>query len=533
MRIALAQMNSYLGDFTGNVNKIVEMAENARDKRCDLVIFPELNLLGYHPCDLMERPAVIERQREAVSDLLKKLPSDIHCLIGAASSNPDKGKPYFNSALLIQNKKILGTFSKELLPVYDVFDDSRHFSSGDIKSNTFEIKGKKFQLLICEDMWGWDPLHEHNPILDIAPENIDYVVNMSASPFTLDKRNLRLIHARSTSKHLQAPLVYVNMVGAQDELIYDGGSFAIQADGSLLSQSAYFVEDLNVVDYEKSEGGLRQVPSDNTTHLYQALVLGIRDFIRKVGFQKAHLGLSGGIDSAVVACLVADAIGPQNLTTIAMPSEFNSRESEKLAEQLATNLGCQNYVLPIQDSYQSLVESYEKCFGKKEFSLVHENFQARLRGVFLMGFSNENSSLLISTGNKSEYATGFSTLYGDMCGGLSPIGDLLKSQVYEIANYYNREHELIPQGIITRPPSAELKPDQQDSDSLPAYDLLDASVESLVSKKQKAKNETDEWVLQKLYFSEFKRWQSPPILKVSDHAFGQGRRMPIAHKALY
>ncbi len=533
MRIALAQMNSYLGDFSGNVQRIVEMAEEAVEKRADLVVFPELNLLGYHPCDLMERPTVIERQQQAVDELLQRLPKNIHCLVGAATANPEKGKPYLNSALLIHDQKILGTFSKELLPVYDVFDDSRHFSPGQVKDNHFEINGKKIQLLICEDMWGWDPLHESNPILDMTPGSVDFVINMSASPFTLDKREQRLSHAQSTAHHLKAPVVYVNMAGAQDELIYDGGSFAISKTGERLAQSAYFVEDLNIIDYSTGEGGFREVPQDNTTHLYQALVLGIRDFIRKVGFRKAHIGLSGGIDSAVVACLVADAIGPQNLTAIAMPTEFNSEQSTSLAKTLAQNLGCQFHVLPIQDSYQSLVSSYEKCFGKKEFSLVHENFQARLRGVFLMGFSNEHGSLLISTGNKSEYATGFSTLYGDMCGGLAPVGDLLKSQVYELANYYNREHEVIPTEIITRPPSAELKPGQQDSDSLPDYDLLDASVESLVSQKQKANSETDEWVLQKLFRSEFKRWQSPPILKVSDHAFGQGRRMPIAHKALY
>ncbi len=533
MRIALAQMNSYLGDFTGNVEKIVEMAENAVEKRCDLIVFPELNLLGYHPSDLMERPSVIERQQEAIDQLLMKLPENVHCLIGAATSNPNKGKPYFNSALLIQNGKIVNIFSKELLPVYDVFDDSRHFSPGQLKNNIFEIKGQSIQLLICEDMWGWDPLHESNPILQIEPDTVDFVVNMSASPFTLEKRYQRLKHARSTSQHLKAPLVYVNMVGAQDELIYDGGSFAIDEKGGVVAESAYFIEDLNVIDFSSNEGGFRKKPDGNTAHLYQALVTGVRDFIRKVGFTKSHIGLSGGIDSAVVACLVADAIGPQNLTAIAMPSEFNDVKSANLAAELAKNLGCTFYTLPIQESYLSLVDSYEKCFGKKEFSLVHENFQARLRAIFLMGFSNEHSSLLMSTGNKSEFATGFSTLYGDMCGGLAPIGDLLKNQVYEIAKYYNREHEIIPKEIITRYPSAELRPDQKDSDSLPDYDSLDQSVETLVSKKKKAESETDEWVLQKLYASEFKRWQSPPILKVSDHAFGQGRRMPIAHKAHY
>lgn len=533
MRIALAQMNSYLGDFSGNLEKIVELAGDAADKHCRLIVFPELNLLGYHPFDLMERPGVIDKQQQAIEKLLQELPTDIYCLVGAVTKNTGRGKPYFNSALLIHNKKIEKIFSKELLPVYDVFDDSRHFSPGKVLDNKFEIDGKKIQLLICEDMWGWDSLHEHNPILDIEPGSVDYVVNMSASPFTLEKRKQRLVHARATTQHVQAPLVYVNMVGAQDELIYDGGSFAIDEEGQLMAQNAYFIEDLNIVDYDQKVGGLREAAIDNTTHLYQALVLGIRDFVSKIGFEKAHIGLSGGIDSAVVACLVADAIGPQNLTTIALPSQFNSERSLSLAKELAKNIGCQFFQLPIESSYHSVVSSYENCFGKKSFSLVHENFQARLRGLFLMGYCNEHGSLLVSTGNKSEYATGYSTLYGDMCGGLAPIADLLKSQVYELAQYYNRQQEIIPIEIITRAPSAELKPDQKDSDTLPEYDLLDRAVETLVSQKQKAQSETEEWVLEKLYASEFKRWQSPPILKVSDHAFGQGRRMPIAHKARY
>ncbi len=533
MRIALGQMNSFLGDFSGNLKKIVEMAEEAAEKRCDLIVFPELNIFGYHPCDLLERPGVIEMQMQAIDELLEKLPDSIHCLVGAVTHNKGRGKKYFNSALLIHNGSILQEFGKQLLPVYDVFDDSRHFSPGTLTDNHFKIAGQTVQLLICEDMWGWDSLHETNPIVDIPPQSRDIVVNMSASPFTGEKRGQRLHHARQTAKQLSAPLVYVNMVGAQDELIYDGGSFAITAEGEVVAQSAYFVEDLNVIDLPKETGGLRKTPQEDIEHLHQSLVLGIRDFVRKTGFKKVHLGSSGGIDSAVVAALAADAIGPQNLTSIAMPTQFNSPRSLSLAEALATNLGCSFFNLPIEKSFQALVKNYESTFGDKEFSLLHENMQARLRGLFLMGFANEHNSLLLSTGNKSEYATGYSTLYGDMCGGLAPIGDLLKSQVYALAKHYNKEQELIPDEIITRPPSAELNVDQKDSDSLPDYNILDKSVEDLVGRQQKAQTEVDSWVLEKLYVSEFKRWQMPPILKVSDHAFGQGRRMPIAHKARY
>ena len=531
MRIALAQMNACLGDFQANSQKIIEMAVEAEEKRCDLIVFPELFLFGYHPFDLMERPSVIENQYLALNSLVKKLPPKMNCLFGAVTENLGKGKPYFNSALLVQGGKILKTFNKELLPVYDVFDDSRHFSPGDVQSNFFEINNKKIQVLICEDMWGWDPLHEKNPIENLVAKDIDYIVNLSASPFTLDKKDQRLEYAKKTCEILKAPLVYVNMVGAQDELIFDGGSFALDKSGDVLTQSAFFVEDLNLVDYTENTGGIRKVPETSVEFLHQALVLGIRDFFSKLGFSKAHIGLSGGIDSALVACLIADAIGPQNLTSVAMPSQFNHSQSLDLAKQLATNLGCHFYELPIESSYQHLLSEYEKCFGKKEFGIMNENLQSRVRGNLLMAYSNETGSILINTGNKSEYATGYATLYGDMCGGMAPIGDLLKSQVVELCRYYNKDRELIPCKIITRPPSAELRAGQKDSDSLPDYNVLDESVDRLVNKKQKANSDVDHFVLKKLYFSEFKRWQTPPILKVSDHAFGQGRRMPIAHRA--
>lgn len=533
MRIALAQMNSCLGDFSSNKNKIRQMACEASEKKCDLVVFPELSLLGYHPFDLMERPSVIETQNQALADLVKELPPELHCLFGAVCENKGKGKPYFNAALLVSHGIVQKSFYKELLPVYDVFDDSRHFSPGKMSDNQFKLKGKTIQILICEDMWGWDPLHENNPIVALNSSEIDYVVNLSASPFTQDKRQQRLKYARETSRQLEAGLAYVNMVGAQDELVFDGGSFAIDEKGKLLAQNAYFVEDLNFVDFEKKDGGLRTPPSPGIETLHQALVMGIRDFMGKLGFKKAHIGLSGGIDSALVACLISDAIGPQNLTSIALPSQFNSKLSYDLAKELAKNLGCQFFEIEIQKSYETILDSYQKCFGQKEFSIMHENLQSRIRGDFLMAFSNDTGSLLITTGNKSEYATGYATLYGDMCGGLAPIGDLLKSQIVELCLYYNKNRELIPSEIITRPPSAELRENQIDSDSLPAYDRLDASVDRLVNHKEKAESEVDLWVLKQLYRSEFKRWQAPPILKISDHAFGQGRRMPIAHKAQY
>lgn len=529
MRIALAQINSYLGDFSGNLETIVQFANRAKDEKCDLVVFPELSLLGYHPFDLLERPEVIQDQNKSIQELLRRLPRGIACLVGAVTKNAQSGKPYFNSALLIADGKIVDTFSKELLPVYDVFDDSRHIAPGKMERNHFEWKGKKIQLLICEDMWGWDSMHEKNPILDLK-ESFDFVINMSASPFTIEKRNQRLFHARKTVQHLKAPLAYVNMVGAQDELVYDGGSFALDHKGEIIAQSAYFKEDLNVIDFANNKGQFTAPPSQPIHFLQQALVLGIRDFLRKTGFTRAHLGSSGGIDSALVACLVADAIGAENLTCIAMPTQFNHPMSYDLAKELAQNIGCSFYSLPIQGTYENVVNSYESVFGKKKFSIVNENMQARLRGMLLMAYSNEYGSILITTGNKSEIATGFATLYGDMCGGLAPIGDLLKTQVFELSEYYSNERGILPKGILTRPPSAELRDNQKDSDSLPPYNVLDPAVERIVEKRMEPNSETEQWLLRQLYKSEFKRWQAPPILKISNHAFGQGRRMPIAHK---
>ncbi|MCJ8275828.1 MAG: NAD(+) synthase, partial [Bdellovibrionales bacterium] len=332
---------------------------------------------------------------------------------------------------------------------------------------------------------------------------------------------------------LEAPIVYVNAVGAQDEIIFDGGSFALNSKGKVLAQSSYFHDDLNIVDLQTSEGGTRELPSQEIEFIHQALVLGVRDFVHKTGFKKAHLGLSGGIDSALVACLVADAIGPQNLTCIALPTEFNSSESFDLAQKLTKNLGCSFHTVEINDIFKTSIATYEKTFGKSEFSLMHENLQARIRGDILMMFSNQNGSMLMTTGNKSEYATGYATLYGDMCGGLAPIADLTKKQVYDLSRYYNKEYELIPQRIIDREPSAELRPNQKDSDSLPDYDTLDEAVENLVCHKKSAQTEVEQWALKALFRSEFKRWQAPPILKVSEHAFGRGRRIPIAHKAFY
>ncbi len=364
-------------------------------------------------------------------------------------------------------------------------------------------------------------------------EKVDLVINMSASPFTHEKAKDRRAVVGLTAKNFKAPMIYVNMVGGQDEVIFDGGSFAIDAKGKPLAQNIYFDEDLNILDLESLQGGFRETSKDKNESLRQALVLGFREYVKKTGFSKVHLGLSGGIDSAVVAALAVDALGPSKVVGFTLPGPFNEARSKTLSEALAKNLGIRILNVDIGSSYEETLSSFQKAVGKFDFNLVNENLQARLRGLFLMAYSNKENSMLLTTGNKSEYATGYATLYGDMCGGLAPIADLVKGEVYALARHYNSERELIPLDIIERAPSAELRPGQKDQDSLPPYDELDASVKRLVEKQKPAKSETDRWLLALLMRTEFKRWQGAPILKVTAHAFGRGRRMPLAHKAVF
>ena len=539
MRVGLAQINCTLGDFSGNREKIVEFTLRAKEKRCDLVLFPELTIMGYIPSDLLERRSILDAQLKEFEKLQKQIPDGIGVLVGVVTeSKKSVGKPYYNSAALLIKGKKPRFFHKELLPTYDVFDEHRHLERGKISDGFFTFKGKRILMTICEDIWGWE-LPEHptnyleNPLLALKKERVDLVLNMSASPFTIAKASDRRAVVEKTAKNFKAPMVYVNLVGGQDEIIFDGGSFAIDAKGKTLAQSIYFEEDLNIVDLETGEGGFRDEPASKVERTRQALVLGIRDYVAKTGFSKVHLGLSGGIDSAVVACLAVDAVGPGRVTGVTLPGPFNESRSRELAEKQARNLDIRMLNFPIVPTYEFALGVLKQTLGDFEFGVTNENLQSRLRGLFLMALSNKEGSVLLTTGNKSEYATGYSTLYGDMCGGLAPIGDLLKGQVYELAELYNSEREIIPREVITRPPSAELRPNQKDQDTLPPYDELDASVRRLVEQQKPARTPTDKWVLQALMKSEFKRWQAPPILKVSGHAFGRGRRMPIAQKAIF
>ncbi len=536
MRVALAQINTCLGDFEGNSEKIIESISRAKEHHCDLVVFPELALFGYPPGDLLERHSVVDKQVKVLEKLQKKIPDGIGVLFGAITKSTKKtGKPFRNSAVFITKKSKPKIFNKELLPAYDVFDETRHVQPGDLEKGIFKFKGKKFLVMICEDMWGWSlphypSLHASNPLKKISKNEVDIAINLSASPFNIGKTKLRRDMAQKTVRHLAAPLVYVNQIGAQDELIFDGDSFVMDKKGKVVSQSLRFEEDLNIFDFEKDLGGERVQSFSEIEEIRQALVLGIRDFSNKIGLKKVHFGSSGGIDSAVVAALAVDALGPQNVTQFSMPSMFNSQESFDLAKKLAENLGTEFFEINIEKSYEAVLAAFEGALGDAEFGIVNENMQSRLRGLFMMAYSNKENSLLLTTGNKSEYATGYATLYGDMCGGLAPIADLLKGQVYELARHYNVQSEVIPQRIIDRPPSAELAPDQKDEDSLPPYDELDKAVKNLVEESKKPRGSVESWLLGTLMKTEFKRWQAAPILRVSKHAFGRGRRLPIAHK---
>ncbi|MAV90009.1 MAG: NAD+ synthase [Bdellovibrionaceae bacterium] len=541
MRIALSQINSHLGDFETNSKKILEQIQSAKDRHCDLVVFPECALMGYHPVDLLEQPYVVEAQLKALKKIETSIPDGITALVGIIAINPNKvGKPFLNSAILISKNKPSKLFSKQLLPTYDVFDEGRHIEPGETAKNFFKFKGQNVLVTICEDIWAWPQRGGHryqtygkNPLTQIPKSKVDLVLNLSASPYIPKKQKERQLVVKQTATHFNAPMVYVNMVGAQDELIYDGGSFAVDSKGKILAQACHFEEDLAILDLEKNEGSKKPLVTHEMESIRQAAVLGLKDFVSKSGFEKVHLGLSGGIDSALVACLAVDALGPQNVKAFLLPGPYTSPLSNQLAQKLCENLGIESHSLSINTGFEVLAEELNEKLGPLEFGLTHENLQARIRGNFLMAISNLKGSLLLGTSNKSELAVGYSTLYGDLCAGLLPIGDLLKTQVFELAKHYNSEHELIPLEIITRPPTAELRENQKDEDSLPPYDQLDPVVYKIVEKVKTPKSDLEKRIYNMMMKSEFKRWQAAPILKLSSHAFGRGRRLPITGAYIY
>jgi NAD+ synthase (glutamine-hydrolysing) len=535
MRIATAQINTHTANFEQNYQKIIQYTQKAKAQKCDLVVFPEMTLFGYWPSDLLERRELVQDQIKYINKIKKSMPQGIGILFGAVTLNPkNKGKFYYNSAIFLEKGKKEKVFSKELLPNYDVFDEVRHFEKGALINGILKFKGKKFLVTICEDIWGWGDAwigtrYPENPLEKLKKLKPDYVLNISSSPYSLNKDEKRKRVVSKTANYFKAPMIYVNQVGGQDEIIFDGGSLTLDSKGKVISQSSFFEEDLNIIDF-KSKNEIHTKKESEISRLKQALVLGIRDYCEKNNFKKIHLGSSGGIDSAVAACLACDALGPNKVTTIALPGPFSAQESFDLALELSNNLKCQFLNVDINGMYRTAIEEFEVSLGIKEFGLAHENLQSRLRGATLMALSNFSNSLLLATGNKSEYAMGYSTLYGDMCGGLAPIGDLLKSQVYELAEHYNENREIIPQGIIKRAPTAELKENQKDQDTLPPYPVLDKLVEKFIVRCEPPKNDFEKDIFKKIMRAEFKRWQAAPILRVSEHSFGTGRRYPISWK---
>ena len=544
MKIALAQLNYHIGNFENNTVKIKKTILKAKRLGVDLVVFAELSVCGYPPRDFLEFQDFIS-QCNAVVDDIASVSNGIAVIIGSPTVNPDvKGKDLFNSALFINDGKVISTHHKSLLPNYDVFDEYRYFEPSR-KSNVINYLGKNIAITICEDLWniGEAILYPYSPMDDLITQNPDLIINIAASPFNYDQRNIRKdVLSKNASKY-QIPLLYVNHVGAQTELIFDGGSLVIDAKGRVAEELKYFEEDFIIVDTDNlnTVGELKEEEHvQDIALIHDALVLGIKDYFYKLGFKKAILGLSGGIDSAVTLVLAAEALGSKNVKALLLPSRFSSQHSIDDAVLLADNIQVPYETIHLDEAYNSFGSLLSPFFKDMPFDVTEENLQARIRAVLLMAFTNKFGYVLLNTSNKSEAAVGYGTLYGDMCGGLSVLGDLYKTQVYHLANYINRDKEVIPINSITKPPSAELRPDQKDSDSLPEYDILDKILYNYIEKRKGPKELIamgfDEAVVKKtlrlVNMNEYKRHQTPPILRVSPKAFGMGRRMPIVGKYL-
>lgn len=543
MKIAIAQINPTVGDISGNVKKIISYGRKARESNADLVIFSELVVCGYPPMDLLLKQSFVAATLEGVQTIAREL-SDINVLLGYVDHNRGPGRPLHNACGLLQNGKIAAVQYKTLLPTYDVFDEDRYFEPAR-DYIIMEIGGKRFGTSVCEDIWNDQqicpvPRYLMDPLNRLGDQHPDVIINISSSPYSVGKENIRHELVRNQARRHRVPIFYVNQVGGNDELIFDGRSIVVDENGELIASAAAFQEDLLIVDLETKKGEIKATPSEHVANLYEALVLGTRDYISKCGFRTAVVGLSGGIDSAVVCAVAARAIGVENVVGIAMPSPYSSDHSKADARKLAENLGIKFYTIAIDKGMTAFNQMMSEPFKGTTGDVTEENIQARLRGVILMAMSNKFGHLVLTTGNKSELAVGYCTLYGDMCGGLAIISDVQKTAVYELAKYINRisGHQVIPQNTIDKEPSAELRPGQKDSDTLPAYAVLDQILHAYIEERLSAGQITelgfDEAVvmdvINRVDRNEYKRYQAAPGLKVTDTAFGFGWRMPIAEK---
>ncbi|MBN1925018.1 MAG: NAD+ synthase [Prolixibacteraceae bacterium] len=543
MKVALAQLNFHIGNFHSNREKIIAHIRKAKHAGARLVVFSELSVCGYHPYDLLEREEFLEWTNESI-EIIGKECIGIAAIIGAPTINKSqKGKKLYNSALFIEDGKIKQVIHKTLLPTYDIFDEYRHFEPNN-NFSLVEFMGKKLAITICEDLWddqptnnsfGRNKLYSKTPLEELSRLKPNLIINIAASPFAYDQEGKRKEILTRNARKYNLPLIYVNQVGAQTELIFDGGSMCINQKGEVEHELAYFSEDFRIIDIEaQNEKNLQPVFSE-IGKIHDALILGIKDYFGKMGFSRATLGLSGGIDSAVVAVLAARALGPENVRVLLMPSKFSSEHSVEDAEILARNLGIKHELIEIQPMVDAFEKGLANSFEGLSPDITEENIQARTRGVLLMAISNKFGNILLNTTNKSECAVGYGTLYGDMNGGLSVLGDVYKTDVYRLARFINIQSEIIPENSITKPPSAELKPGQKDTDSLPDYHILDQILFRYIELNQAPveiinqgfNEDIVKRTARMVNSNEYKRFQAPPILRISSKAFGFGRRMPL------
>ena len=543
MRIALAQINTTVGDFNGNVERIVRFAREGQKRGADLVVFPELALTGYPPRDLVEEPHFVERSERELERLAGLVP-EVRILVGyVRRSGAVQGKAAADSAALLYGGKRVLVYDKILLPFYDVFDESRYFEPGGAQAIS-ELAGYRLGITICEDAWNdknfWKRLfYTRDPVEETVRGGANLVLNIASSPFSAEKIALRERMLAAIARERRVPVVYVNHVGGNDQLVFDGSSMALDSTGKVVARARSFEEDLVLFDAATSSGELHERPASETEAVYEALKLGTRDYVAKCGFRKALVGLSGGIDSSLVATIAADALGPENVSGVGMPGPYSSAGSLRDAEALARNLRIAFRVIPITPIFEQYLRTLAPAFCDLPADVTEENVQARIRGNILMALSNKFCSLVLSTGNKSELAVGYCTLYGDMAGGLAVIADVPKTMVYELARHANRERERIPRATLTKPPSAELRAGQTDLDTLPPYEVLDPILRAYIEEHQCADEIVRRFgfdpalvrdIVRRVNSAEYKRQQAAPALKVTAKAFGMGRRYPIANR---
>lgn len=544
MKIAIAQLNYHIGNFEGNLRKMLKAVAEAKGKSADIVVFGELATCGYPPRDFLEFRDFIRLAEESVEEL-KAASDGIGIVVGSPTINPMKeGKDLHNSVYFLYNQEVVHLQHKTLLPTYDVFDEYRYFEPAKAHK-TFLFKGKRIALTICEDLWNVgneNPLYTVCPMDIMMPERPDLMINVSASPFDYLHAAERLEVLRANVRQYRIPLFYSNICGAQTEIIFDGGSIVLSPDASVYDEMPYFKEELRYFSLEDVlKGGYqREQPKEKIPLIHDALILGLQDYFGKLGLQKAILGLSGGIDSAVTAAMAVRALGKDNVRGVMMPSPFSSAHSVADAKALAENLGIRYDIIPIERPYQSFLDSLQGVMDGKPFDVTEENIQARCRAILLMAISNKHGHILLNTTNKSEMAVGYGTMYGDLAGGLSVLADIYKTDIYHLADYINREQTVIPENSINKPPSAELRPNQKDSDSLPEYHILDPVLYLYIEKRLGPQEIIDmgydeklvRRILRLVNINEFKRHQTAPVLRVSPKAFGVGRRVPIVAKYL-